>query len=135
MGKPHVDSLATHAKSERGTTFIELLVILGVIGVIAAMAIPSMTNAFDRNRVFMASEIVAASIRDARLAAISRNMNYRVRFDCPSAGGVRVLVVTGDTTIDNATNRCSTLVDDDGPSTFLPEGITYGTLPLITVNG
>ena len=120
---------------ERGTTLIELVIILGLIGVIAAMTIPAMANAFDRNKVFMGSELVAAAIRDARLAAIARNTNYRVRFECPSAGGVRVLRITGDPTIDTAADRCSTSIADDGSAMYLPQGVTYGALPMINVNG
>jgi type IV fimbrial biogenesis protein FimU len=126
---------ATMRSSERGTTHLELVFILGIIGVVSAMVIPTLTNALDRNKVYTGSELVAAAIRNARLAAITRNATYRIRFDCPSAGSVRVLVVTGDPTIDNATNRCSTTVAEDGPAMFLPEGVSYGTVPTIEVNG
>jgi Tfp pilus assembly protein FimT len=122
-------------RSERGTSYLELLIILGIIGVVSAMAIPSLSNAFDRNKVYTGSELVAAALRSARLAAITRNAEYRIRFDCPSAGGVRVLVWTGDATIDGAGNRCSMTLADDGPAMFLPEGVSYGTLPIIKVNG
>jgi Tfp pilus assembly protein FimT len=123
------------APGERGFTFLELLFILGIIGTVAAIAIPSLSNALNRNKVYMGTQLVAAAIRDARLAAITRNANYRVRFQCPAAGAVRVLAVTGNATIDNAPNRCSTSVADDGPLLYLPEGVAYGTVPTIDVNG
>jgi Tfp pilus assembly protein FimT len=120
---------------ERGTTYLELLFILGIVGIVSGMAIPALSNALDRNKVYSATQLVSAAIRNARLAAISRNTTYRIRFQCPSSGGVRVLVVTGDPTIDNATNRCSTMVAEDGPVMLLPEGVSYGTVPTLEVNG
>ena len=45
--------------------------------------------------MWTASELIGSQIRQARLKAISRNKSFRVRFDCPSAGQFRVLVVTG----------------------------------------
>lgn len=120
---------------ERGTTHIELIVILGILAVVSGMAIPSFSNALGRNKVFTSSELVASAIRNARLAAITRNAPYRVRFQCPAAGGVRVLAVTGDATIDDDVDRCSTTLADDGPSMFLPNGVGYGTVPTLDVNG
>jgi Tfp pilus assembly protein FimT len=120
---------------DRGTSFLELLVLLGITSVVAGIAIPSLSNALNRNKIYTSTQLVAAAIRNARLAAITRNTPYRIRFQCPSNGGVRVLAVTGDATIDDASNRCSTTVAEDGPSMFLPEGVTYGTVPTLEVNG
>jgi Tfp pilus assembly protein FimT len=121
--------------NERGTSYVELLVVLGLIGVVSGIAIPALTNALDRNKVYSSTQLVSAAIRNARLAAISRNTPYRVRFNCPSAGGVRVLVVTGNAAVDNAANRCATSVAEDGPAMFLPQGVSYGTVPTLEVNG
>jgi type II secretory pathway pseudopilin PulG len=120
---------------ERGTSFLELLFLLGIIGIVSAMAIPAMSNALNRNKVYTSTQLVSAAIRNARLAAISRNTTYRVRFNCPSAGGVKVLVVTGNAAIDDDPNRCSTVVAEDGPAMYLPAGVSYGTVPTLEVNG
>ena len=121
--------------NERGTSYLELLCVLGIIGVVSGIAIPALSNAADRNKVYSGTQLVSAAIRNARLAAISRNATYRVRFQCPSAGAVRVLLVTGNAAVDDAANRCSTNVAEDGPSMFLPQGVTYGTVPTLEVNG
>jgi type II secretory pathway pseudopilin PulG len=122
-------------RSQRGTSFFELTIIVGIIGVVAAITIPAMANALDRNKVFMSSELVAATVRDARLAAITRNVTYKVRFNCPTSSGVRVLVVTGDPLIDDAESRCQMHLPNDGAAMFLPEDVSYGTVPTLQVNG
>lgn len=121
--------------SVRGFTMFELLVVMAMIGILSAIGIPTMMESTRRNAVWTASELIGSQIRQARLMAISRNMSFRVRFDCPSAGQFRVLAVTGNATIDNATNRCSTQQTYDSGVLQMPSRVTYNTSPpLLTVN-
>jgi prepilin-type N-terminal cleavage/methylation domain-containing protein len=110
-------------RSERGFTLLELLVVTGVMGVLAAVAVPRMQEVMNRNRVITSSELVAGQLREARLAAISRNTPFRLRFDCPQAGSVRMLAVTGTAAIDNAADRCLLNQANDGPIIYLPNGV------------
>jgi prepilin-type N-terminal cleavage/methylation domain-containing protein len=112
--------------NNRGFTLIELLVTAGFIGLAAAVAIPAMNNAVERNRVIAGAELLAAQIREARLAAISRNRAFRVLFNCPTAGAFRMLEVTGTASIDNASDRCSTTLPNDGPPQFLSGNTGFG---------
>jgi len=122
-------------RSARGFTLIELLIVLALIGIVSAMAIPSLQESTRRNSVWTASEMIGTQIRQARLKAISRNKSFRIRFDCPSAKQFRVLEVTGNATIDNASNRCSTYQTYDTGIFPMPANVNYGTTPAtLTVN-
>ena len=98
----------------------------GVIGVAAAVAIPAMNNAVERNRVIAGAELIAAQIREARLAAISRNQAFRVRFNCPAAGAFRMLEVTGDASVDDDSDRCTASFPNDGPPQYLSGNVSFG---------
>lgn len=123
---PHLARYGSDMQNERGFTYPELLLVAGIVSVSAAITGPAMNNAFDRNKVFTSSELVAAQIREARLSAITRNTRYRVRFNCPDAGSMRMLEVTGDASIDNAENRCRTPRELDGRPIYLAQNVGFG---------
>jgi prepilin-type N-terminal cleavage/methylation domain-containing protein len=112
--------------NDRGFTLIELLLTAAVLGIAAAMAIPAMSNAVERNKVYTTAELLAGQFREARLAAITRNRTFRVLFNCPAAGVYRMLEVTGNPTIDNAADRCSTSQPNDGPPMQMPADTDFG---------
>jgi prepilin-type N-terminal cleavage/methylation domain-containing protein len=122
-------------RSNRGFTMMELLVVMALVVIVAAIAIPSLQGSTARNAVWTASEQIGSQIRQARLKAISRNMSFRVRFDCPEEGQFRVLKVTGVALTDNAANRCSTTLPYDSGVFVMPQRTSYddGSL-VLTVN-
>jgi prepilin-type N-terminal cleavage/methylation domain-containing protein len=121
-------------RSNRGFTLMELMIALAMISILAAMGIPTLMESSRRNSVWSASELIGSQVRQARLKAISRNKSFRVRFDCPSTGMFRVLEVTGTAAIDNAANRCSLQQTHDSGIMRMPERISWGTPPVLTVN-
>lgn len=119
-------------RSTRGFTLMELLIVIAMIGVLGAMALPVMFDANNRNSVWTSSEQIGSQIRQARLKAITRNMTFQVRFDCPGARQYRVLVV--DATINNA-DRCDTYLQHDSGVYMLPANVTYANTATLQVNG
>lgn len=112
-------------RSERGYSMVELLITLGLIGVVSAISVPVFIESNARGALWSGSEQVGASIRSARLKAISQNTGYRVTFDCPAANELRTLIVTGDKKVDDDKDRCSQTIDGDSGIVQLPVGVAY----------
>lgn len=106
-------------RDDAGFSLLELVVVVGLIGLLAAVALPNFRTVLERNRVITSSDLIAGQIREARLAAITRNTTFRVVFDCPTAGAVRMLAVTGTLAIDGAADRCTMNQPNDGPALYV----------------
>jgi prepilin-type N-terminal cleavage/methylation domain-containing protein len=112
-------------RSERGYTLIEVLITLGLFGIVSAISVPVFMESNSRGNLWSGAERVGAAIRQARLRAISSNTSYRVVFNCPDANEVRTLVMTGDPAIDDDPDRCNDSLDGDSAVIELPTGVGY----------
>lgn len=119
-------------QSSRGFSLIEVLVVLSMIGILAAMGLPVLMESSNRNAVWTASEAIASQVRQARLKAITRNTPFRVVFNCPENRQYRVLIVDG--TINDPDRCVQTLQHDSGVLT-MPNNIDFGAVPTLEVNG
>lgn len=96
-----------------GFSIVDMLATLTVIATVSAMAIPQAINTVDRMRLGMATRDVERELQFARLKAVGTNRPMRVRFDCPSAGKIRVVELLGTpekpdaNDADGILNRCS----------------------------
>lgn len=133
--------------NEIGFSIIDMVATLAIMATVSAMAIPQVTTGLDSMRLGMALRDVERELQSARLKAVSTNRPMRVRFDCPSAGQVRVVEVIGTSAAPDAndadavTNRCSettypysptgadqsrlTRPNNDGPIRHLYSGTTF----------
>jgi prepilin-type N-terminal cleavage/methylation domain-containing protein len=121
---------------QRGFSLTELMLTVAIIGTIAAMAVPVLTDVSENTKLNAAAREVERELQSARLKAVTNNRSLRVRTNCPSAGYFRTVEVLG-TAADTASNRCSpsaypnqadndlmTRPNFDGPLRILPNGAT-----------
>lgn len=63
---------------ERGFTMIELMLVLGIIGIMVAVAVPNIMEYLRTARIRAAANDVSAALQEARQKAIARNARYGV---------------------------------------------------------
>jgi prepilin-type N-terminal cleavage/methylation domain-containing protein len=126
--------------SANGFTLTELLLVVALVGTMAAVALPVMKDMTASIKLGDAARLVVGEFQDARIKAVSSNRPLRVRTNCPSTGYVRIVEVLG-TAADSAANRClataypfpaadvdvMTRPNFDGPVRTLPNGATVTT--------
>jgi prepilin-type N-terminal cleavage/methylation domain-containing protein len=114
-------------RSERGFSLVEVLVVVGLIGILSAISVPVFIESNSRNALWTGAEQIGATIRSARFRAISQNTPYRVTFNCPAANELRTLIVTGDPAVDDDEGRCAQTLEGDTGVIELPTGVVYDT--------
>ena len=85
MGKNMPRRLSHQATSaRRGFTLVELMVVVAVMAILAAIAAPSMTGLINANRLSGQAGELSATMQLARSEAVRRNARVTV---CPSSDG------------------------------------------------
>ena len=130
-----------------GFSIVDMVASLAVIMIVSAIAIPQVVNVVDLMRLGMAERDVERELQFARLKSVATQRAMRVRFDCPSAGKIRVVEVIGTSTVPDANDadtvlaRCNettypysptgadtsrlTRPNNDGPVRTLYSGTTF----------
>lgn len=68
------------ARRDRGLTLIELVIVMGIVAVLAAVGMPSYNDLAARQRLANASSQVANELQQARYDAVQRNRTVYVGF-------------------------------------------------------
>jgi len=96
-----------------GYSLVEIMIVVGLVAVFAAMTAPVMSGAMRRYSLITASQQVVSTIRAARYQAVGKNIILRVRFNSPAARQYRV-VDAAEVTV--------------GSVNFLPDGASFGAI-------
>jgi prepilin-type N-terminal cleavage/methylation domain-containing protein len=73
--------LHSNVSKQQGFTLVESLVVLAIIGILAAMVIPSLLAAQNRAKLAQSTDIVVASLQESQREAIRRNKSCTVTLD------------------------------------------------------
>jgi len=131
-------------RARAGFTLVELLVVMAVLVIMSAVAMPQLGRALDLYRLGIAIREMERELQTARVNAVTANRPVRVLFNCPSVGQFRRVEVLGEPGLpdarDDSLARCNesafpypapdldplTRPNLDGPLHRLPFGVTMG---------
>jgi prepilin-type N-terminal cleavage/methylation domain-containing protein len=137
----------TRADQVRGFTLLELMLVLAVLGVISAMAIPAVLNTTRQIKLAANARAVERELQVARMKAVKSNRAIRVHFNCPSTGQYRSVELLGTVEVpatddddSRGATRCGyaaypypdpdpgffSIPNNDGPIQTLADGIGFG---------
>jgi prepilin-type N-terminal cleavage/methylation domain-containing protein len=129
-----------------GFTLVDMLMTLSIFGVLAAMALPTMTDVTGALTLNAATREIERELQTARLKAVTTNNPIRVRFNFPVTNQFRMVELIGSTSTPDASDapldRCSdtkfpypapdtnplTRPNNDGPLRRLDSKLTFGTV-------
>jgi prepilin-type N-terminal cleavage/methylation domain-containing protein len=145
-------ALMTRVHDVRGFTIIELVLVVALIAIVSAMAVPLVLSSSAQLRLSGAARQVERELQSARMKAVRANRVMRLRFNCPAAGEYRAVELLGTVSapaVDDddarAAARCSVtnypfpdldmeffaVPNSDGPVQTLPPDVTFAAVQTI----
>jgi prepilin-type N-terminal cleavage/methylation domain-containing protein len=110
-----------------GMTLLEVMIVVAIIGIIVAIAVPSFSTMLEKQRIKDAAEAMLADLRWARTESIKRNKKVRVTF---TTGNSWSYTINGDPTGINTLLK--TVNGSDFPSTTLATASFAGRVAYTT---
>ncbi len=140
--------LRSRAAEDSGFTLVDMVAVTALVGILSAIAVPTMISAVNGMRLGQAAHEVERELQMAKQKAVGKGRTMRIRFNCPVAGQYRITELIGlaaaPAAADTAANRCSdvvypfppdgdplTLPNLDGPIRRLDSSVTFSTSQII----
>jgi type IV fimbrial biogenesis protein FimT len=86
-----------------GFTLLELMIIVAILGILVALAAPSLTSILERRKIIAAAEAIQSDLRWTRSEAIKRNTDITITFTPGAAGAWSYTITPAGKTVNSAT--------------------------------
>jgi len=106
--------------NKKGVTLIELIVVMVIIAIGAALAVPNIGTWLQNYRLRTATRDIVSTMRTAQIKAVSTNLAYRVEFNAAE----------GSYIIQRQTTAGVDVWVPDGASQTIPSGILFHEINL-----
>jgi len=102
-----------HSRQSQGVTLIELMIVIVITAILAAISVPAFQDTIDRNRLRAITDVLNGDFQFAKSEAIKRNQPLIVDFTTSNGGatwcyGMKMNASNCDCTVTNpaASNAC-----------------------------
>jgi prepilin-type N-terminal cleavage/methylation domain-containing protein len=112
--------MKTHSPAQKGFSLAELMVVISVLGVLLAIAIPSMTGYMRSARVMGTSASLESDLKRGVALATSQRKNYQIRF---ASGSYSMVVVSPLSTVFTRTLPTGVTLTASDTATFYAWGL------------
>jgi type IV fimbrial biogenesis protein FimT len=134
-----ISTMIRHA-GKRGFTLVEMMIVIAVLAIIAAIAAPNFQTYMAQRRLNGAARLVMTDLMDARMKAVSENNQFKVFFldthqykvlDDENNNGTED---TGETSVtkDIQSNYPGVTLSASAHPIFYPRGTAWGTTVTLT---
>ena len=108
--------------NKKGVTLLELIVVMVIIAIAAALAIPNIAAWLPNYRLKTATRDIVSTMRTAQVKAVTTNIEHRVQFDTEAGSYIIQRRTTAGT------------LEPDGLSQKIPNGIRFHDIDLDGAN-